>query len=96
MWTWSALVGVCIMIVSGISILLRARTGPPGSQENGAGFILMGLGMGLNTLRTAAGWTGAAREATAIVGLLLIMTGAALIFRAAWKARVARRSTRSA
>ncbi len=96
MWAWFALVGVCVTIASGISFLLRARTGPPGARETGAGIILIGLGAGLGALRTAEGWTGAAREATAIVGLLLILPGVLLTSRAAWKARGTRRSTRSA
>ncbi len=84
--------GVCVTLASGVSSLLRARTGPPGARETGAGVILIGRGAGLGALRTAEGWTGAAREATASVGLLLILPG----MLTSWAARKARGGRRSA
>jgi hypothetical protein len=93
---WFGLVGGVCMVVSGIVVLMRRQVKPPGNRENGAGLVLIGLGVSLGALRAATGWSGTTANATTTASLVCLVLGLVLGFRVVWIARAARRSTGSA
>ncbi len=96
MSAWFGLIGGVCMVVSGIVVLMRRRVGPPGTRENGAGLVLIGLGVSLGALRAATGWSGTTAHATTTVSLALLILGVKLAFRALRTGRATCRSTGSA
>ena len=96
MSAWFAVMGACCLIASGIAFVVRGRVGLPGTREMGAGLLLVGLGIGLGSLRVAEGWTGTTQHAIGLVSLVCVVPGMAVTSWATWLSRAARRSSTSA